>query len=142
MSIFDYFTSKMADGLFCVQEQALIKGEMIAGSLIRAGDGILCQHIGNLAGGRNRFSVGYPPHSPESWNQLKTGLAETKSIIKKLLANMADLRRKGSRISEMEKSVLERLVEHRADTVPEAVSFPEGPDRQIDARDLGRGGKL
>lgn len=108
----------MADGLFCVQEQALIKGEMIAGSLIRAGDGILCQHIGN------------------------TGLAETKSIIKKLLANMADLRRKGSRISEMEKSVLERLVEHRADTVPEAVSFPEGPDRQIDARDLGRGGKL
>lgn len=86
---------------------------MIAGSLIRAGDSILCQHIGNPAGGRNRFSVGYPPHSPESWNQLKTELAETKSIIKKLLANIADLRRKGSRISEMEKSVLERLVEQR-----------------------------
>lgn len=86
---------------------------MITGSLIRAGDSILCLHIGNLTGGRNRFSVGYPPHSPESWNQLKTELAETKSIIKKLLSNIADLRRKGSRISEMEKSVLERLVEQR-----------------------------
>lgn len=86
---------------------------MITGSLIRAGESILCLQVGNLTGGRNRFSVGYPPHSPESWNQLKTELAETKSIIKKLLANIADLRRKGSRISEMEKSVLDRLVEQR-----------------------------
>lgn len=86
---------------------------MITGSLIRAGDSILCLNIGNLAEGRNRFSVGYPPHSPESWNQLKTELAETKSILKKLLASIADLRRKGSRISDMEKSVLERLVEQR-----------------------------
>ena len=86
---------------------------MITGSLIRAGDSILCLHIGNLAGDRNRFSVGYPPHSPESWKQLKTELAETKSIVKKLLASIADLRKKGSRISDMEKSVLERLVEQR-----------------------------
>ena len=86
---------------------------MITGSLIRAGDSILCLSVGNLAGDRNRFSVGYPPHSPESWNQLKTELAETKSTIKKLVANIADLRRKGGRISDMEKSVLERLVEQR-----------------------------
>lgn len=34
---------------------------MITGSLIRAGDSILCLNVGNLAGDRNRFSVGYPP---------------------------------------------------------------------------------
>lgn len=84
---------------------------LITGSLIRAGDSILCLHVGNPAGDRNRFSVGYPPHSPESWKQLKTELAETKSTIKKLLANIANLRQRGSRISDMEKSVLERLVE-------------------------------
>lgn len=86
---------------------------MITGSLIRAGNSILCLRIGNLAGDRNRFSVGYPPHSPESWNQLKTELAEAKSTIKKLWANITDLRKKGSRISDIEKSVLERLVEQR-----------------------------
>ena len=73
----------------------------------------MCLYIGNLAGGRNRFSVGYPPHSPESWNQLKAELAETRAILKKLLINITDLRKKGSRISEMEKSVLDRLVEQR-----------------------------
>lgn len=86
---------------------------MITGSLIRAGDSILCLRIGNLAGDRNRFSVGYPPHSPESWNQLKTELAEAKSTIKKLWTNITDLRKKGSRISDIEKSVLDRLVEQR-----------------------------
>lgn len=86
---------------------------MITGSLIRAGNSILCLQIGNLAGDRNRFSVGYPPHSPESWNQLRAELAEAKSTVKKLWANITDLRRKGSRISDVEKSVLERLVEQR-----------------------------
>lgn len=86
---------------------------MITDSLIRAGDSILCLRVGNLAGGRNRFSVGYPPHSPESWNQLRAELAETKSTIKKLWNTIADLRKKGTKISDMEKSVLERLVEQR-----------------------------
>ncbi len=86
---------------------------IITGSLIRAGGSVLCLYIGNLAGGRNRFSVGYPPHSPESWNQLKAELAETRAILKKLLINITDLRKKGSRISDMEKSVLDRLVEQR-----------------------------
>ena len=31
---------------------------MIVDSLIRAGDSILCLRVGNLAGGRSRFSVG------------------------------------------------------------------------------------
>lgn len=86
---------------------------MITGSLIRAGHDIQCLQIGNLAGDRNRFSVGYPPHSPESWNQLKADLSEVKSTVKKLWATITDLRRKGSRISDMEKSVLEQLVEQR-----------------------------
>lgn len=85
----------------------------IAKSLIRAGDSILCLYVGSQDAGRSRFSVGYPPQSPESWNQLKTELAETKSILKKLLANIADLRKKGGKISDMEKSVLGRLVEQR-----------------------------
>lgn len=85
----------------------------ITQSLIRAGGSILCLCVGSQGGGHSRFSVGYPPHSPESWNQLKTELAETKLIIKKLLTNIADLRKKGSKISDMEKSVLERLVEQR-----------------------------
>lgn len=86
---------------------------MITGSLIRAGNSILCLRVGNLAGDRNRFSVGYPPHSPESWNQLKAELAEAKSTVKKLWANIANLRKKGSRISDVEQSVLQQLVEQR-----------------------------
>ena len=86
---------------------------MIAGSLIQAGDSILCLRIGNLAGDRNRFSVGYPPHSPETWNRVKTELAEAQSTIQKLWTTISDLRRKGTRISELEKSVLDQLVEQR-----------------------------
>lgn len=86
---------------------------MITGSLIRTGDSILCLRVGNLAGERNRFSVGYPPHSPESWNQLKDELAEVKSTIKMLWTAITDLRKKGARISDAEKSVLDRLVEQR-----------------------------
>ena len=86
---------------------------MIAGSVIQAGEDILCRRIGNLAGGQNRFSVGYPPHSAESWNQLKAEMAEVQSTIKKLWATISDLRKKGSRISDMEKSVLNQLVVQR-----------------------------
>lgn len=92
---------------------ALTGRGMIVGSLIWAGESILCLRVGNLAGDRSRFSVGYPPHSPESWNQLKTELAETKSTIKKLWNTIIDLRKKGSKISDVEQSVLERLVEQR-----------------------------
>ena len=45
---------------------------MIVDSLIRARDSILCLRIGNLAGGRNRFSVGYPTHVPETWRRIKS----------------------------------------------------------------------
>lgn len=85
----------------------------ITGSLILAGNSILCLRVGGPDGNRSRFSVGYPPHSPESWNQLKAELAEAKSTIKKLWDNIIHLRKKGSRISDMEKSVLEQLVEQR-----------------------------
>lgn len=86
---------------------------MIIGSLIRAGDSILCLRVGNLAGERSRFSVGYPPHSPESWNQAKTELAEVQATIKKLWDTVAGLRKKGTRISDAEKLVLDQLVEQR-----------------------------
>lgn len=85
----------------------------ITGSLIRAGESILCLQVGGPAGDHNRFSVGYPPHSPESWNQLKTELTQAKSTIKKLWDNITDLRKKGTKISDVESSVLERLVEQR-----------------------------
>ena len=86
---------------------------MIAGSLIHAGDSVLCLRIGNVAGDRSRFSVGYPPRTPDTWNQVRTELAEVQSTIKKLFTTIADLRKKGSRISDIEKSVLDRLVEQR-----------------------------
>lgn len=86
---------------------------MIAGSQIQAGNSILCLRIGNLAGDRSRFSVGYPPHTPESWNRVKAELAEVQSTINKLWTTITDLRKRGSRISEMEKSVLARLIEQR-----------------------------
>ncbi|MDE6260589.1 MAG: FapA family protein [Oscillospiraceae bacterium] len=92
---------------------ALTGRGMITGSVIRAGDSILCLRVGNLAGDRSQFSVGYPPHTPESWHRVKTELAEVQSTIKKLWANISDLRKKGSRISDVEKSVLDQLVVQR-----------------------------
>lgn len=92
---------------------ALTGRGMIASSVIQAGGSILCQRIGNLAGDRSQFSVGYPPHSPESWNQLKAELADVQSTIKKLWTTITDLRKKGSRISDAEKSLLDQLVVQR-----------------------------
>ena len=86
---------------------------MIVNSVIRAGDSILCQRVGNLAGGRSKFSVGYPPHVPESWERVKAEQAEVQSTLEKLWNPMIGLKRKGSRISEGEKSLLEQLVEQR-----------------------------
>ena len=97
------------DGSVC----ALGGRGMIAGSTIQAGGSILCLRIGNLAGGESRFSVGYPPHSSESWSQLKAGLTEVQSTIKKLWTTISELRKKGNRISDMEKSVLNQLVVQR-----------------------------
>lgn len=86
---------------------------MIVNSEIRAGDSILCLRVGNLAGGRSRFSVGYPPHVPESWERIKAELAQTQSVMEKLWGTITILRKKGSRISDAEKSILDRLVEQR-----------------------------
>lgn len=86
---------------------------MIVNSLIRAGDSVLCLRIGNLAGGRSRFSVGYPPDVPDSWNRLKEELASTQEILEKLWKPITGLRRKGNRISETEKALLDQLVEQR-----------------------------
>lgn len=57
---------------------------LIVDSVIRAEDSILCQRIGNLAGGRCQFSVGYPPHIPEAWERIRTELAEVKGTLEKL----------------------------------------------------------
>lgn len=86
---------------------------MIVGSLIQAGDSILCLRIGNVAGDRNRFSVGYPPHTPETWNRVRAELSETQSTIKKLFTTISDLRKKGARLSDAEKTILDQLVQQR-----------------------------
>lgn len=86
---------------------------MILDSTIRAGESILCLRVGNLAGGHSQFSVGYPPHLPESWERLKTELAEVQSTLERLWQFITDLRKKGNRISDGEKSVLDQLVEQR-----------------------------
>ena len=74
---------------------------------------MLCLRVGNLAGGRSRFSVGYPPNLPETWKQLKEELAETQSTLDKLWDHVSALRRKGPRLSETERALLEQLVEQR-----------------------------
>lgn len=86
---------------------------MIADSLIRAGDSILCLRTGNLAGGRSRFSVGYPPHVPEAWERVKGELAAVQATLEKMWTPIISLRKKGGRISDGERSLLEQLVEQR-----------------------------
>lgn len=92
---------------------ALTGRGMITSSVICAGDSVLCLRIGNLAGDRSQFSVGYPPHSPEMWNRTKTELAEAQSTIQKLWTTITGLRKKGNHISDAEKSVLDKLVVQR-----------------------------
>ncbi len=86
---------------------------MIVNSRIRAGDSVLCRRIGNLAGGRCVFSVGFPPDLPEAWEQVRAELAETQATLEKLWKPITSLRRKGIRISDEEKSLLDQLVEQR-----------------------------
>lgn len=85
----------------------------IAGTQIQAGDSVLCLRIGNLAGDRSRFSVGHPPQTAESWNRAKTELAEVQATIQKLWTTITGLRKKGTRLSDAEKSLLDQLVEQR-----------------------------
>lgn len=86
---------------------------MIVDSVIQAGDSVLCLRVGNLAGGRSQFSVGYPPEARESWERIRAELAEIQPTVEKLWAPIVSLRKKGSRISEEERALLERLVEQR-----------------------------
>lgn len=86
---------------------------MIVDSLIRAGESILCLRAGNLAGGRSRFTVGYPPDISESRERIKAEQAEVQSTLAVLWKSITSLRKKGTRISDSEKSVLEQLVEQR-----------------------------
>lgn len=86
---------------------------LIVDSVIRTEESILCQRVGNLAGGRCRFSVGYPPRIPEAWERTRTELAEVKDTLEKLWGSITSLRRKGSRVTEIEKAWLEQLVEQR-----------------------------
>lgn len=85
----------------------------ITGSSIQAGDSVLCLRIGNLAKDRSRFSVGYLPHTPETWNRVKAELAEAQSTINMLWTTITNLRKKGTRITDREKTVLNQLVEQR-----------------------------
>ncbi|MDE6590133.1 MAG: FapA family protein [Oscillospiraceae bacterium] len=120
---------------------ALTGRGMITGSVIRAGDSILCLRVGNLAGDRSQFSVGYPPHSPDAWNRLRAELAEAQATIKKLWASIGELRKKGSRISDIEKSVLDQLVVQRDLYIEkrEGLSAELGElDKLLDKKSTGR----
>ena len=86
---------------------------MIVDSRIQAGDSVLCLRIGNLAGGRSQVSAGYPPQIPELWKRLKTELSEVQSVVEKLWEPITSLRKKGYRITDGERSLLEQLVEQR-----------------------------
>lgn len=86
---------------------------MIAGSDIWAGDSVLCQRIGNQAGALSRVSVGYPPHVPEQWEQLRTELAQSQSTIDMLWKHIIELRNKGRRITENEQAVLDQFLVQR-----------------------------
>lgn len=86
---------------------------IIASSDIWAGDSVLCLRIGNQAGGLSRISVGYPPHIPEQWEQLRTELAQVQSTVDMLWKHIIELRNKGQRISDGERSVLEQLLVQR-----------------------------
>jgi len=86
---------------------------MIADTLIWAGESVLCLRIGNLAGGRSQFSVGYPPEVSEAWKRIRPELAEAQATFEKLWDPITSLRKKGTRISDAEKQLLEQLVEQR-----------------------------
>ena len=86
---------------------------MIVDSRIRAGGSVLCLRIGNLAGGSSQFSVGYPPDISVQWEKLKAELEEVQTTLDQLWTFITDLRKKGARISDKEKEVLNQLVEQR-----------------------------
>lgn len=86
---------------------------MIVDSRIRAGGSVLCLRIGNLAGGSSQFSVGYPPDISVQWEKLKAELEEVQTTLDQLWTFITDLRKKGTRISDKEKEVLDQLVEQR-----------------------------
>ena len=86
---------------------------IITDSVIRAGDSILCLRIGNLAGGRNQLSVGYPPYIPERWKKIKEELADVQATFEKLWELTTGLRKKGSRMTEEEQQLLDQLLEQR-----------------------------
>ncbi|MCI8477454.1 MAG: DUF342 domain-containing protein [Oscillospiraceae bacterium] len=114
---------------------------IIADSLIRAGDSILCLRIGNLAGGRSQISVGYPPHIPELWERTKAELSQVQSTIEMLWNSITDLRKKGSRMSDGERSVLEQLVEQRDLYVEKRESLTterRALNKELDKRCKGR----
>ncbi len=86
---------------------------MIANSRIWAGDSVLCQRIGNSAGGVTRISVGYPPHIPELWEKDKAELSQVQSTIDMLWKPIIGLKNKGTRITDNEQSVLDQLLVQR-----------------------------
>lgn len=86
---------------------------IIANSRIWAGDSVMCQRVGNQAGGPSKISVGYPPHIPELFERIKAELAQVQSTIDMLWKPIIDLRNKSARISDGEKAVLNQLLVQR-----------------------------
>lgn len=114
---------------------------IIASSDIWAGDSVLCLRIGNQAAGLSRVSVGYPPHIPEQWEQLKADLAQAQSTIDMLWENIIELRNKGRRISLNEEAVLEQLLVQRelyTQRREELAAELKAVNRELDKKSRGR----
>ncbi len=114
---------------------------IIASSDIWAGDSVLCLRIGNQAGGLSRISVGYPPHIPEQWEQLRAELAQAQSTIDMLWKHIIELRNKGQRISDSEKSVLDQFLVQRelyTKRREELMAGLKAVNKELDKKSRGR----
>lgn len=114
---------------------------IIASSSIWAGDSVLCQRIGNQAGSPSQISVGYPPRVTELWEKAKAELAQVQSTIEMLWRHIIDLRNKGTRISEEEKSVLDQLLVQRdlyTKRREELMGELKAVNKELDKKNRGR----
>lgn len=114
---------------------------MIVTSQIHARDSIMCLRIGNVTGGRSKFSVGYPPNIQEKWRTTKLEIVEAQAVIDRLWEPVLTLQKRGSRITEEEKQLLEQLEEQRnlyLDHLAELKAEIRLVNQELDKKSRGR----
>lgn len=114
---------------------------MIVTSQIYARDSIMCRRIGNVTGGRSKFSVGYPPNIQERWRTIKLEIVESQAVIDRLWEPVLNLQKRGSRITDEEKHLLEQLEEQRnlyLDRLAELKAEIRQVNQELDKKSRGR----